>query len=451
MKKCPKDRPSSLSIFYGNVTYLGKTVIDYVSRRQDHIIGVVETHLRGAKAESASDKIQAAGWVVSQAPARVSTKSASGTHGGALLMHKPWLQTAIPAEAEGPGGKWLPENDIAWKHVRIKGLSIVIAFAYFDVGTGLKGSNMVKVHRLQALRDGGRAHLIVLGDFNVSANEWHESGFLDILNCTVQTAGEEGTCKSASGYSLIDYALIDNDILNLVESLVQVGEVPWKPHVGLRLKLNRRPEHVYTKQLIKPKPLPMKKDEKGEFEKWSINDDDWNRLLRDHHDEATSYIKDQCTEDNPAYKHSVLLHIDNKSKCLAERYAAWSLAAEHAMIQANGSDKDREHMSRGKSDMTGRGRMPEYALKSLATKSSDKGIEHCMWQFDSKSKWRVQTFSQHCGPPLPALLTTSLTHASMTTNTTTQITVTSSTLTCGIASNCISAFSTTSVPPRKAL
>lgn len=167
---------------------------------------------------------------------------------------------------------------------------------------------------------------------------------------------------------------------------MQVGEVPWKPHVGLRLELNRRPEHVYTKQLIKPKPLPMKKDEKGEFEKWSINDDDWNRLLRDHHDEATSYIKDQCTEDNPAYKHSVLLHIDNKPKGLAERYAAWSLAAEHAMIQANGSDKDREHMSRGKSDMTGRGRMPEYALKSLATKSSDKGIEHCMWQFDSKSE-----------------------------------------------------------------
>ena len=55
----------------------------------------------------------------------------NGTHGGVMLMHKPWMQSAIPTAAEGPGGKLLPEGDVAWNHFRIKGLHIIVAFIYF--------------------------------------------------------------------------------------------------------------------------------------------------------------------------------------------------------------------------------------------------------------------------------------------------------------------------------
>ena len=72
--------------------------------------------------------------------------------------------------------------------------------------------------------------------------EWHSSVYLNLLNCSIIIAGEIGTCKMHAGYSLIDYALVDNDIRGLVQSFEQVVEVPWKPHVGLRMKINRRPE-----------------------------------------------------------------------------------------------------------------------------------------------------------------------------------------------------------------
>lgn len=279
-RRCPRDQESTLSIFFANVTYLGEQPRKHLCPRNEHIVGVAETHLRGKKAEEVEAKLGAAGLVVSHSPASISAKSDSGTHGGTMLLHKPWLQSAIPAAAEGAKGQRLPEGDVAWKHFRIKGLHLIVASAYFEDGVGLQGSNLKKIHRLEELRGGGHNHLIVLGDFNVKPAEWHCTHYLNLLNCSIVTAGDEGTCKTRSGYSLIDYALVDNDIRGLVESFEQVGEVPWKPHVGLIMKINRRPEQIMTTQIIKTKPLPKTVDEKGEGKRWHLSNNDWNYHLQ---------------------------------------------------------------------------------------------------------------------------------------------------------------------------
>ena len=125
-----------------------------------------------------------------------------------------------------------------------------------------------------------------------------------MLNCSVVTAGETGTCKMHSGFSLIDYALIDSDIRGIVESLEQVGDVPWKPHVGLQLKINRRPEGIITKQLIRPKPLPKNVDEKGEAKQWHITNRDWQNYLHNYTKKAQNYVQDQCHQDNLAWNHA---------------------------------------------------------------------------------------------------------------------------------------------------
>ena len=56
-------------------------------------------------------EMETAGWVASFAPA-VKSEDSNGTRGGAVLLHRPWLKTAIPVEATGESGRVLPQDDI---------------------------------------------------------------------------------------------------------------------------------------------------------------------------------------------------------------------------------------------------------------------------------------------------------------------------------------------------
>ena len=127
-------------------------------------------------------------------------------------MHKPWLQTAIPAEATGDAGQVLPDDDIAWKHFRLHGIHIVIAFVYMEHSIGPTGSNLCKLHKLHGLTDGGRRKLLVVGDINMSPDVLNQSGILELLGLMIITAGDVNTCKTSSGSSLLDYILCDPDL-----------------------------------------------------------------------------------------------------------------------------------------------------------------------------------------------------------------------------------------------
>ena len=52
---------STLTIFFANVTYWGHGATSYLARRAEHIVGAVETHLRGEKSSSGYEKLQGFG------------------------------------------------------------------------------------------------------------------------------------------------------------------------------------------------------------------------------------------------------------------------------------------------------------------------------------------------------------------------------------------------------
>ena len=130
------------------------------------MVGILETHLRGDKAAKVEAELEAAGWDHYLHSRAATSTSAKGTSGGALLLYKSSLQTAVPIEAFGTGSHQLPEGDLTWIHIRVQGLHFVIAFTYLDHSIGLAGANLDKLHRINLLRDGGRRKVIVCGDFN---------------------------------------------------------------------------------------------------------------------------------------------------------------------------------------------------------------------------------------------------------------------------------------------
>lgn len=285
---------STLSIYFSNVTFLGRKARKHIAQLKHHVIGVAETHLRENAAIRADDQMRTKGWVVSQAPAAKSPNSSKGTNGGMMLMHKPWLQTAAPTAASGDRAQWLDESYLAWKHFRIRGLHFIIVFCHLESGVGLQGTNLARIRKLASLTDGGRIPLMCLGDFNVDPSEWQGTGLLEALKCQVIVAGEEPTCYHAYGKSTLEYGLFSLELMGLVQSFRTVADVPWKPHLGLELVLNRRPEHITTQQIQHVEPLPT---DPNMDTNWHVTDSQWQSTLT-RHDDARNGLFDQ--HDDPA-------------------------------------------------------------------------------------------------------------------------------------------------------
>ena len=108
---------SKLYVYFANITQLfSKSNHEraFLPQRSGHVVGVAETDLNKVESAKEYKEFTKAGWTVSYSPATPSEDS-SGSRGGAWLMHKPWLHSAVPIEVESDARQVLPEGDIAWK------------------------------------------------------------------------------------------------------------------------------------------------------------------------------------------------------------------------------------------------------------------------------------------------------------------------------------------------
>ena len=104
-----------------------------------------------------------------------------------MMMHKPHLNTAVPVVAEGPQGDF-PECDIVHKYLKIKGMDIVIGFAYVMCNIGIKGENLHRLAKIDALRHGGRRYIVMTADWNITPGEWQRNGILENMGLAIITA-----------------------------------------------------------------------------------------------------------------------------------------------------------------------------------------------------------------------------------------------------------------------
>ena len=84
------------------------------------------------------------------------------------------------------------------------------------------------------LRDGGRRSVIVCGDFNCPPSAWEDSGLLEPLDFSVIIAGNQDTCTTSTGSSLLDYILCDRNVANLIVDLELEACVDWAPHAAVK-------------------------------------------------------------------------------------------------------------------------------------------------------------------------------------------------------------------------
>ena len=109
--------------------------------------------------------------------------------------------------------------------------------------------------------------MIVYGDFNMLHNEVGAQGWYDRMNATVVKCNRPTTLKTAQDRH-IDFFVISDSLIPIVENIQPVLDVPWGPHIGLSITLTASPRSICGKVMCIPKPLPLLefKNKWGEME-----------------------------------------------------------------------------------------------------------------------------------------------------------------------------------------
>lgn len=94
---------------------------------------------------------------------------------------------------------------------------------------------MQLIHKLNFLRDRGKRSIIACGDFNVTPQEWEESGLLELLDCQIITTGLYETCRVV-GNHIIDYTIVCTDLVPLINTACLLQTFHASLTMGYHLK-----------------------------------------------------------------------------------------------------------------------------------------------------------------------------------------------------------------------
>ena len=131
----------------------------------------------------------------------------------------------------------------------------MILCAYFQDGEGFGCRNLELLEEIELITKKGKLPFILLADFNIEPEEWSKLAWLERNGAAIiRPEGVEATCRKGRG-TLIDYAIVSKNIVPIIKSCQGVPEVPWAPHIGLRLVINAEPEKVLIRKLMRPRPV----------------------------------------------------------------------------------------------------------------------------------------------------------------------------------------------------
>ncbi len=245
-------RRGQVTVFYGNITNMSNKAEDRLAQLNADAWVAGETHLKDEPLLNCARRLEKAEWNLTAAPAVQSSQSANGTWGGALcatkagvaaqklLMDK--MMTTKSAVTEAP--------DLAMRVLNVMGGDILLIGGYTRGGRSDQQVGSV----IEATR-GGELPFIWMADFNEDPEEVMQQHWVRGLKAMViRPSNAEVTCYHRGG-SAVDFAVVSLKVADYFKSFRAVAEVPWGPHVGLTLVMNRDPRAAMMRTYRRPRPI----------------------------------------------------------------------------------------------------------------------------------------------------------------------------------------------------
>eukprot|EP00959_Pyramimonas_sp_CCMP1952_P360705 7554569-Pyramimonas_sp.AAC.1 len=191
---------------------MGEKAWSWLIEQPHDFFSTVETHIHDEQSLKECDgKARGKGLRLHANPARRTQKVATdaqvefASEGGEFLMSKGHLQVARLGASKVAASKLQAPNHpssldgFVAVTAHFSGFSMVIASFYAHSGVGVRGLNAGSYQRLAGLLWSLQLPWIVLGDFNISPQNFVRSGIPDRVRGTVITAGDTATCNLGTG------------------------------------------------------------------------------------------------------------------------------------------------------------------------------------------------------------------------------------------------------------
>lgn len=163
---------------------------------------MVETHLNEADHQKTMQWFSTRGFGALGQPAAESTKG--GTNAGMLLLYPSHLHFHYVHEQCIDGRGWY---GVMWNFAN---LDIILVMAYFKCGEGIQGStNALLWSGLLTFTTGIQQPVAMMGDFNITPEEFMTTTMASIMQVQVLATGEE-TCNSGRE---LDWALVSSHLI----------------------------------------------------------------------------------------------------------------------------------------------------------------------------------------------------------------------------------------------
>ena len=262
--------------------------------------------------------------------------------------------------------------------LRAVGRDITVIAMYLPPGevyTNVRANTMADIGRLVKHL---RSYWVIVGDWNQDPAELAESGYPVFLQGTIVDPGQN-TCRQGEG-SKIDYVLAHPDIAPCISIKVR-EDVPWGPHLGLDISIDKEKMDDVTTAWRKAKPMEERPPEKAAEHPWEAGDVIWDRHFKkgrrkmEARDRVVQVEQAEGTADPE----------------LTDRYRAFSKRAEVHQLSLTGALETADASS------TGRGQARIAYRTAVAPRR--RGSPHAaLWQWVRLAKQRCphSRCQSHC-------------------------------------------------------
>ena len=250
-------KTASLNLFFGNITSLSNHAKGYIYSLppEIHLIGLAEVHK-----EDSSEVISAFrtnGFTVSYSAPEIS--SGTGNHGGELVGARSHL-SCVPVQSEilnAIVSHFQAPLRLAARILHLKGCDVTVVSLYLRCSVGLDYENNIRLRQIHMLVQILGLPVIAVGDFNITVQDFQDSGWPELLKVKVLHTGARTTLATHSDRP-IDFGLISNSISEMYIDSRILTNVPFGPHFGLLFSFYASPRSIHGKVLCVPKALPLK-------------------------------------------------------------------------------------------------------------------------------------------------------------------------------------------------
>lgn len=247
-KKRPRLTGESIEVFFGNITQWNQQSKEWMIQQDFQLVMLVETHLQGNKMEQTQAALCRSRWQSEFLEAYETGRG--GTSGGHLFSCREG-QSAYRLHQFDHEGNGFLANVLQRQH-----WELVLVSIYLKCGEDLTSrANSTILGALAAFLRELAVPWIVVGDFQAPPEQREGHQLLNVLNAEVVWSGHATTLHGAE----IDYALASCKVAPFLEIKVH-WEVPWKPHAGLVLTVNKAAPRLILPQLTHFAPVPKLED-----------------------------------------------------------------------------------------------------------------------------------------------------------------------------------------------